>query len=107
MSTLVGRISLQLAEIVSVVSGQADNIVTHVSWLKETDGAGFGQIVYLTVLEGIADGSLSASDTAGEMIMHIAERLFKEVGGAASSEDRTVPEPVREFLDAVKMQYQD
>lgn len=102
LSTLVGRISLQLAEIVSVVSGQADNIVTHVSWLKETDGAGFGQIVYLTVLEGIADGSLSASDTAGEMIMHIAERLFKEVGGAASSEDRTVPEPVREFLDAVK-----
>lgn len=102
LSTLVGRISLQLAEIVSVISGQADNIVTHVSWLKETDRAGFGQIVYLTVLEGIADGSLSASDTAGEMIMHIAERLFKEVGGAASSEDSTVPEPVREFLDAVK-----
>ena len=102
LSTLAGRISLQLAEIVSVISGQADNIVAHVSWLKETDRARFGQMVYLTVLEGIADGSLSASDTAGEMLMRIAERLFKEVGGAASSEDRTVPEPVREFLDAVK-----
>ena len=102
LSTLVGRISLQLAEVISVISGQADNIVTHVSWLKETDSSRFGQMVYLTVLEGIADGSLSASDTAGEMLMRIAERLFKEVGGAAFSEDRTVPEPVREFLDAVK-----
>ena len=102
LSTLAGRISMQLAEVISVISGLADNIFAYVSWLKETDGAGFGQIVYLTVLEGIADGSLSASDTAGEMIMHIAERLFKEVGGAAFSEDRTVSEPVREFLDAVK-----
>lgn len=102
LSTLVGRISLQLAEIVSVISGQADNIFAHVFWLKETDGSRFGQMVYLTVLESIADGSLSASDTAGEILMRIAERLFKEVGGAASSEDRTVPEPVREFLDAVK-----
>lgn len=102
LSTLVGRISLQLAEIVSVISGLADNIFAYVSWLKETDSSRFGQMVYLTVLEGIADGSLSASDTAGEMLMRIAERLFKEVGGAASSEDSTVPEPVREFLDAVK-----
>ena len=102
LSTLVGRISLQLAEIVSDISGQADNIAAHVSRLKGIDRFRFGQMVYLTVLEGIADGSLSASDTAGEMLMRIAERLFKEVGGAASSEDRTVPEPVREFLDAVK-----
>lgn len=127
LSTLAGRISLQLAEVISVISGQVDNIVTHVSWLKETDSSRFGQMVYLTVLEGIADGSLSASDTAGEMLMRIAEQLFKEVGGAAdgmgnmvsagtphtgkadrdmsgaaSSEDSAVPEPIREFLDAVK-----
>ena len=102
LSTLAGRISMQLAEVISVISGLADNIFAYVSWLKETDSSRFGQMVYLTVLEGIADGSLSASDTAGEMLMRIAERLFKEVGGAASSEDSTVPEPVREFLDAVK-----
>lgn len=127
LSTLVGRISLQLAEIVSDISGQADNIAAHVSRLKGIDRFRFGQMVYLTVLEGIAGGSFSASDTAGKMIMYIAERLFKEVGGAADrmenmvstrtphtwkadrdmsgaafSEDRTVPEPVREFLDAVK-----
>lgn len=102
LSMLAGRISLQLAEVISVISGQADNIVTHVSWLKETDRSRFGQMVYLTILEGIADGSLSTSGTAGEIIMRITERLFKEVGGAASSEDSTVPEPIREFLDAVK-----
>lgn len=117
---LAGRISLQLAEIASGLFGQADRLVAHVSWLKGSDRVGFGQTVYLTVLEGIADGSLSASNTAGELIARIAERLFKEVSGVTSvgtshtgtadrkmpgpesTESRSVPGPtIREFLDAV------
>lgn len=83
---LVASCSLQLTEILSQISVSVGNIVANVSWLRNIDRSRFLQMLKQVVLGCIADGSCSTSYRPQELLLHIVERLYNEMSGAAGSQ---------------------
>lgn len=113
---LAGYVSLQLAEVVSVLLETLDKASPSVSWLQGIGKSELMEALKTAVLQGISTGIFSASDSAPEQMLRIAALLYKEMTGqgasadgnmmesiseSASEEHIIMPEPIREFMETI------
>ena len=115
---LAGYVSLQLAEVVSVLLETLDKASPSVSWLQGIGRGKLTEALNTAVLQGISTGIFSASDSAPEQMLRIAVLLYKEMTGqetstdgnmmksvgiseSASEEHTDIPEPIKEFMETI------
>lgn len=78
-------VSLQLAEIVSVMSDALDKLSVSDSWLRNVGRDRLLTALKTAVLQGIAMGKFPASDSAATQPLRIAGLLYQELTGSEMS----------------------
>lgn len=121
---LARHISLQLAEVLSIMSDTLGRVSMSVSWLNNVAETRLTEALNAAVWQGISTGSFSASDSGSSLVVRIAGLLYEEITGEKaltatdtgtscnisksidiSVENGITPMPVQELLDSIAVDF--
>lgn len=96
LTELAGQISLQLAEIIAVLTEMVEKATTSVMWLRNTGKDQVKKALKMALWQGISTGAYPISDSASTQMRRISELFYKEITGRElPSDDKIYAEIMR------------
>lgn len=96
LTELAGQISLQLAEIIAVLTETVEKATTSVMWLRNTGKDQVKKALKMALWQGISTGAYPISDSASTQMRRISELFYKEITGRElPSDDKIYAEIMR------------